>query len=123
MRFGMAKLFSVGRAFFCDTESSLGSNRSLSKCIAWAKSIKRMAPRFCTAGPFLFGGGMIGSTEATSAPLLEANLSALSARPIDVLVIGGGIVGAGVARDAAMGGLNTVLVEQGDFASGTSSRS
>src|SRR3954468_5248366 len=82
-----------------------------------------MAPRFCTAGPFLFGGGMIGSTEATSAPLLEANLSALSARPIDVLVIGGGIVGAGVARDAAMRGLNTVLVEQGDFASGTSSRS
>ena len=41
----------------------------------------------------------------------------------DVLVIGGGIVGAGVARDAAMRGLRTLLVEQGDFASGTSSRS
>src|SRR5207247_2648682 len=41
----------------------------------------------------------------------------------DVLVIGGGIVGAGVARDAAMRGLRVVLVEQGDFASGTSSRS
>ncbi len=66
---------------------------------------------------------MVGSNEATSAPSREANLSALSARPIDVLVIGGGIVGAGVARDAAMRGLNTVLVEQGDFASGTSSRS
>jgi glycerol-3-phosphate dehydrogenase len=41
----------------------------------------------------------------------------------DVLVVGGGIVGAGVARDAAMRGLRTALVEQHDFASGTSSRS
>jgi glycerol-3-phosphate dehydrogenase len=41
----------------------------------------------------------------------------------DLLVIGGGIVGAGVARDAAMRGVRTLLVEQGDFASGTSSRS
>jgi glycerol-3-phosphate dehydrogenase len=44
-------------------------------------------------------------------------------RPLDVLVIGGGIVGAGVARDAAMRGLRVGLVEQNDFASGTSGRS
>jgi len=43
--------------------------------------------------------------------------------PLDLLVIGGGIVGAGIARDAAMRGLRTGLVEQGDFASGTSGRS
>jgi len=42
---------------------------------------------------------------------------------LDILVIGGGIVGAGVARDAAMRGLRTGLVEQYDFAFGTSSRS
>jgi len=42
---------------------------------------------------------------------------------LDVLVIGGGIVGAGVARDAAMRGLNVGLIEQHDFAFGTSSRS
>src|SRR5579864_4490908 len=48
---------------------------------------------------------------------------ALAASPLDVLVIGGGIVGAGVARDAAMRGLRTGLVEQHDFAFGTSSRS
>ena len=42
---------------------------------------------------------------------------------VQVLVVGGGIVGAGVARDAAMRGLKTTLVEQNDFASGTSSRS
>lgn len=41
----------------------------------------------------------------------------------DILIIGGGIVGSGVARDAAMRGLRTALVEQYDFASGTSSRS
>jgi glycerol-3-phosphate dehydrogenase len=40
-----------------------------------------------------------------------------------VLVIGGGITGAGVARDAAMRGLRTVLIERGDLAAGTSSRS
>lgn len=41
----------------------------------------------------------------------------------DVLVIGGGIVGAGVARDAAMRGLRVALVDRHDFAFGTSSRS
>lgn len=52
-----------------------------------------------------------------------AILNALSAEPLDVLVIGGGIVGSGIARDAAMRGLRVGLVEQHDFASGTSSRS
>jgi glycerol-3-phosphate dehydrogenase len=47
----------------------------------------------------------------------------LEAGVLDVLVIGGGIVGAGVARDAAMRGMRVGLVEQHDFASGTSSRS
>lgn len=53
------------------------------------------------------------------APKLERSGQEL----FDVLVIGGGIVGAGIARDAQMRGLRTLLVEQGDFASGTSSRS
>jgi glycerol-3-phosphate dehydrogenase len=47
----------------------------------------------------------------------------LAETPYDVLVVGGGITGAGVARDAAMRGLRTVLVERDDFGSGTSSRS
>jgi glycerol-3-phosphate dehydrogenase len=47
----------------------------------------------------------------------------LAAQPADLLVIGGGITGAGVARDAAMRGLRTILVEQSDLGSGTSSRS
>ncbi|HID21939.1 MAG TPA: FAD-dependent oxidoreductase, partial [Planctomycetaceae bacterium] len=50
-------------------------------------------------------------------------LARLGEHCLDVLVIGGGIVGAGVARDAALRGLRTGLVEQHDFAFGTSSRS
>lgn len=51
------------------------------------------------------------------------SLSKLGEAAWDVLVVGGGIVGAGVARDAALRGLRTLLVEQADFAIGTSSRS
>lgn len=50
-------------------------------------------------------------------------LAALQERTFDLLVIGGGIAGAGVARDAALRGLSVALVEKDDFASGTSSRS
>jgi glycerol-3-phosphate dehydrogenase len=46
-----------------------------------------------------------------------------SGGPFDVLVIGGGITGVGVALDAAARGLRTGLVERDDFASGTSSKS
>ncbi|HEV2758123.1 MAG TPA: glycerol-3-phosphate dehydrogenase/oxidase [Acidimicrobiales bacterium] len=47
----------------------------------------------------------------------------LRAESFDVLVIGGGITGAGVALDAAARGMRTALVERDDFGSGTSSRS
>lgn len=51
------------------------------------------------------------------------NLERLANETFDVLVIGGGITGAGVAREAALRGLTVALVEARDFASGTSSRS
>lgn len=47
----------------------------------------------------------------------------LGSEVFDLAVIGGGITGAGVARDAALRGLKVALVERGDFACGTSSRS
>ena len=47
----------------------------------------------------------------------------IASQDLDVLVIGGGVTGAGVALDAATRGLKVALVEQRDFASGTSSRS
>src|SRR5215831_15117831 len=49
--------------------------------------------------------------------------SSIQNQPLDVLIIGGGIVGSGVARDAAMRGLRMALVDRQDFAFGTSSRS
>jgi glycerol-3-phosphate dehydrogenase len=53
----------------------------------------------------------------------RAELAALAAQPVDLLVIGGGITGAGIARDAAMRGMAVALVEERDLAWGTSSRS
>jgi glycerol-3-phosphate dehydrogenase len=50
-------------------------------------------------------------------------LRRLADETFDVLVVGGGITGTGVALDAASRGLKTALVEKGDFASGTSSKS
>jgi len=53
----------------------------------------------------------------------RAALEAMATHPVDILVIGGGITGVGVARDAALRGWSVALVEQEDFAAGTSSRS
>jgi len=53
----------------------------------------------------------------------DAALTALAGTEVDVLVIGGGVVGAGCALDAVTRGLAVGLVEARDFASGTSSRS
>src|SRR5271156_5342544 len=50
-------------------------------------------------------------------------LRRLADEEFDVLVVGGGITGAGVALDAASRGLRTALIERDDFASGTSSKS
>ncbi len=51
------------------------------------------------------------------------NLETLAREQFDLLIIGGGITGAGIARDAALRGLRVGLVERRDFAAGTSSRS
>ena len=53
----------------------------------------------------------------------DVALSKLTDGIFDVVVVGGGITGAGVALDAASRGLRTALLERGDFASGTSSKS
>lgn len=53
----------------------------------------------------------------------EALLKRMEQGPLDLLIIGGGITGAGIALDAAARGLKVALVEMQDFAAGTSSRS
>ena len=50
-------------------------------------------------------------------------IHAMSTHKVDVLVIGGGVTGAGIALDAASRGLTTAIIEAQDWASGTSSRS
>ncbi len=62
-------------------------------------------------------GSRLGPAERTAA------LGRMGVEEFDVVVVGGGIVGAGVALDAATRGLTVALVEARDFASGTSSRS
>jgi glycerol-3-phosphate dehydrogenase len=63
------------------------------------------------------GTGRLGPDERAAA------LDALTANEFQVLVVGGGVVGAGAALDAATRGLSVGLVEARDFGSGTSSRS
>ncbi len=60
---------------------------------------------------------------AFSAETRRAALTRMAETSFDLLVIGGGITGCGVALDAASRGLSVALVEKDDFASGTSGRS
>ena len=60
---------------------------------------------------------------ALSPEYRDSALAALAGAELDVLVVGGGVVGAGCALDAATRGLTVGLVEARDLASGTSSRS
>src|SRR5437867_12508492 len=55
--------------------------------------------------------------------LLEQQLEILSKETFDLAIIGGGITGAGIALDAAARGLKVALIDKGDFAGGTSSKS
>lgn len=60
---------------------------------------------------------------ALSAAGRAETLSRLTRDAFDLLIVGGGITGAGIARDAALRGLSVALIEADDFAVGTSSRS
>ncbi len=66
---------------------------------------------------------MTGTTGPLSPQARAAALEDMAAAPLDVLVVGGGVVGAGCALDAVTRGLRTGIVEARDWGSGTSSRS
>lgn len=59
----------------------------------------------------------------TAAALRSRKLAEIQNTTYDLLIIGGGITGAGIALDASSRGLKTLLIEKNDFASGTSSKS
>ncbi len=65
----------------------------------------------------------IARNRSFSAAARHTNMERLAREEFDLLIIGGGITGVGIARDAAMRGIRTALVEKGDFGIGTSSRS
>ncbi|MPV50444.1 FAD-dependent oxidoreductase [Pseudactinotalea sp. HY160] len=67
--------------------------------------------------------GIVASTPLTARTRTDALASMSDEHGLDVLVIGGGVTGAGIALDAASRGLRTGIVEAQDWASGTSSRS
>src|SRR5512138_2869992 len=54
---------------------------------------------------------------------MKRDFDSLSKEKFDLMVIGGGVIGTGVARDAALRGIKTLLVEKDDFGYGTTSRS
>lgn len=54
---------------------------------------------------------------------MKRDFNSLTGESFDLVVVGGGIIGAGIARDAALRGLKTLLLEKEDFACGTTSRS
>jgi glycerol-3-phosphate dehydrogenase len=66
---------------------------------------------------------VLNNQENLSSLNRAAIVKQLSDKEYDILVIGGGITGAGIALDAATRGLSVALIEKQDFASGTSSRS
>lgn len=75
-----------------------------------------------------FSGGPAAPKGALGPEAREASLAALKAttepgKELDILIVGGGIVGTGAALDAVTRGLNVGIVEANDWAAGTSSRS
>ena len=71
------------------------------------------------------GNSATGNVGNAVSPIAQrvATLNRLRSETFDILVVGGGITGAGVALDAAARGLRVALVDQSDFAAGTSSKS
>src|SRR3954452_20716177 len=88
-----------------------------SPCSAGQRLVRNDAVHLLAA---LRGSG--GSGADSLLPLLSPRAApqAMAGEPFDVVVVGGGITGAGVAFDAATRGYSVALVEKADYASGTS---
>src|SRR4051794_39010171 len=81
----------------------------------WTSPLGGNCPPYRRNGPAAVASGAVLTRDAA--------LRTMAEETFDVLVVGGGITGAGVALDAATRGYSVALVEKADFSSGTSSRS
>ena len=54
---------------------------------------------------------------------MKRDINAIAREKFDLIVVGGGIIGTGIARDASLRGIKTLLIEKEDFGYGTTSRS
>src|SRR5919112_2257169 len=94
---------------------------------AWARpwrpvgtgSTTCLSPRHACGGPSSRRMGLESFNKQSRLELFRK----LSGEPLDLLIIGGGITGVSIFRDAALRGMRVALVEADDFASGTSGRS
>src|SRR3954447_25112046 len=77
-----------------------------------------MNPRIC---PGIRSSGAKRRSESKKGVKMDRErlLESVGERPFDLIVVGAGINGAGIARDAAMRGLRTLLVDKGDISNGT----
>src|SRR5207249_1769637 len=100
-----------------------GSRRSPLRAVRWRPALHSPPGSLETYPEPAAGPSWRASTSETpfSHRTRAAALASLAAEPVDVLVIGGGITGAGIARDAALRGFRTAVVDKGDFGGGTSS--
>jgi len=64
-----------------------------------------------------------GEIDYQSEKIMKRDLDAIAREKFDLIVVGGGIIGTGVARDASLRGIKTLLIEKEDFGYGTTSRS
>jgi len=76
-----------------------------------------------SAGNVLWSAPAAGSQVEMRKSSVKRDFSDFAKETFDLIVVGGGIIGAGIARDAALRGLKTLLLEKEDFAHGTTSRS
>ena len=84
---------------------------------------RRPIARVISVGHHTWDCGETINEPRTSPLNRDEQIARLARESFDLAIIGGGINGAAIARDAAMRGLNVALIERGDFAGATSSRS
>jgi glycerol-3-phosphate dehydrogenase len=73
--------------------------------------------------PLMGEGQGEGENKLSTEKNMKRDINAIAREKFDLIVVGGGIIGTGIARDASLRGIRTLLIEKEDFGYGTTSRS